>query len=104
MVTFTDDRQVACRLFDMADLYPDSFAESKPATIHHIKTVAIYRMLDSSDDFYAIAVTEHFRQTHLAEGFHFFLNRCQSQPTVSWKKNRNAKRITLKVPLAGFWR
>lgn len=103
-VTFADDGQVPGWFVNVANLHFDRFAESGPAGIHHVQTTAIYRILDSIDNFYAIAVTQHVGQTHLTEGLHFFLNRCQSQSRVSWKKNRNAKRSTLKVPLAGFWR
>ena len=50
----------------MADLYFDRFAESKAAAVHHIKTVAIQRMLDSIDDTHAIGMTEHLWQPLLA--------------------------------------
>jgi len=62
MVTFADDRQVTCRLFDMANLYPDSFAESKSTTIHHIKTVAVYWVFNSIDQPNAITVIKNLWQ------------------------------------------
>jgi hypothetical protein len=65
-VIFTDDGQYGGRFVDMADLYFDRFAKSKPSTVHNKNTVAIYRMLDRIDDSHAVFMRKCYWQPRLA--------------------------------------
>ena len=65
-VIFAYNGQDGGGFVDMADLYFDCFADSKPTTVHKKNTVAIYRMPDRIDDLHTV-----------------FMRKCYWQPTLA---------------------